>query len=527
VSPDPLLGIAIGDTDTDETIPPPTDTDAPETITRNGQQPRRHPTPVDYDLEAEQIALGAMLHGQARTLFDIVSVDEFYSDIHTQIASVIARLDSQDAPTDPVAVWGALSLTQRDQLDGGAAYLHTLYASVPSVTLAPYHARTVAEHARRRQIRDAALHASQALSDGRDTSQVLGELRNVLNALPDATQTPAEHARVVSGAAFALDAPTTTQAIWGRGDEVLWAREEPLMIVSPTGIGKTTIAQRLVLAHLGIGDPSLLGYPVEIAEQPILYIAADRPRQAAKSLRRMTSEEDRDALERGLIVWRGPLPFDPIADPARLLSWTRSFGAGSIIFDSLKDVAPSLTKDDAGAMIAQGWQHLVADGVDVLALHHQRKAQADNRKPKSIADVYGSVLVPAAAGTVILLWGEPGDPIIELSMLKLSESEVGPLQIEIDHLAGTVGVGQHGDLIGILRQSSDGLAAFDAAKVLYDTTKPTAAQKERARRALNRLTDAGRARLDPGSGRGGEPLRWYAISPLEESEPDPQEDLFS
>jgi len=291
MSVDPLLGVDIG---IDEPVPTPTDADAPEGLTRNGHQPRRPPPrAADHDLEAEQIVLGAMMHGHARELFAIVSVDEFYRELHIQIASTIARLDSMDAPTDPVAVWGALTLTQRELLDGGAAYLHTLYSGVPSVALAPYHARTVAEHARRRQIRDAALHASQALSDGRETDQVLGELRNVLSALPESIQAQQSLQRISARELCAIEPPDDEQLLGP-----LLVRGQRLVIGAHTGQGKTTLSLQALAAV--VHERDFLGYPG--AGGRALIIDAE---QGLRSIQRRLREAGVDASDQ-IDVIRAP-----------------------------------------------------------------------------------------------------------------------------------------------------------------------------------------------------------------------------
>ena len=113
----------------------------------------------------------------------------------------------------------------------------------------------------------------------------------------------------------------------------------------------------------------------EISDVPkaVLYVAADRPRQIARSFRRMVREGHRAALE-WLTVWSGPLPFDLAADGAeRLTEFAAEFGAGTIVLDSLKDVALDLSKEETGSRVNLALQHTLAAGVEVLAIHHQRK----------------------------------------------------------------------------------------------------------------------------------------------------------
>jgi integrase len=48
-------------------------------------------------------------------------------------------------------------------------------------------------------------------------------------------------------------------------------------------------------------------------------------------------------------------------------------------------------------------QLYVAAGVEVLALHHQRKAQGDNKRPRALSDVYGSLRISELTA---LMWRE-------------------------------------------------------------------------------------------------------------------------
>jgi hypothetical protein len=93
-------------------------------------------------------------------------------------------------------------------------------------------------------------------------------------------------------------------------------------------------------------------------------------------------------------------------------------GADTLIVDSIKDAAIGLSGDEVGAGYNRARQAVIAEGVEMLELHHQRKAGSDNAKPNSISDVYGSTWITSGAGSVVLLWGDPGDSVVELSQLK-------------------------------------------------------------------------------------------------------------
>ena len=113
-----------------------------------------------------------------------------------------------------------------------------------------------------------------------------------------------------------LTAPDTPRAVWGRDTDVLWARGEGLLIYGPDGTGKTTLAGNLLRALLAVdGEYSeVLGLPVTPLRPGTraLYLAMDRPYQAARRLRQALAGATEDQLAR-LHLWHGP----PGADLAR------------------------------------------------------------------------------------------------------------------------------------------------------------------------------------------------------------------
>jgi replicative DNA helicase len=117
-------------------------------------------------------------------------------------------------------------------------------------------------------------------------------------------------ARLIPGGVFILDAPKGIPAVWGSGQQVAWSQGEPLLVVGPPGVGKTTIAGQLVMARLEIGGP-VLGMPVTPGKR-VLYLACDRPAQVQRALARLVSEDDRQILDERLVVWKGPPPASPV-----------------------------------------------------------------------------------------------------------------------------------------------------------------------------------------------------------------------
>lgn len=294
--------------------------------------------------------------------------------------------------------------------------------------------------------------------------------------------------RVRPGGAWILDAGGEASAVWGDGDRILWSSGEPCYLVGPQGVGKSTVAQQLVLARAGIRGDSLLGLTVTTDPRPVLYLASDRPTQVARSLRRMVAESDRAALDERLLVFAGPPTFSITSDPTSLLRLAQSVDAGTVIVDSAKDLAVDLETGPTGAALNQAMQHLVANGIEVLVLHHQRKANGQNKAPKTLADVYGSTWITSGAGSVLLLWGEAGDPVVDLRHLKIPVEPVGPLRLLHDHDTGTTTLAEQPvEPLQILRRSARGITAQDLAVHLAEGREPRRADVERARRKLDAL----------------------------------------
>ena len=388
------------------------------------------------------------------------------------------------------------------------------------------HARAVAESidgaVRRLDVREAV--EGNDLSDHLDAGHHLDELVPVdlyggddppPGEAPDDPEDRRQQlaARYISGATFVLDTPEGVLSVWGEGDDVLWARGETLLLVGPPGVGKTTLAGQLLRARLG-AEASLLGWPIAPTVSRVLYLAMDRPPQIARSMRRVFREEDRELLNERLVVWRGPPEVDMAKETGLLTEMAAAADADTVVIDSVKDAAIKLSDDEVGAGLNQAFQRALVAGVEVLGLHHQTKRSGSGTgKPDTLADVYGSAWITAGAGSVILLWGNPGDSVVDLRHLKQPAEDVGPLKLIHDHAAGRTVVHAEVDLLQVVAENSaHGLAARAAAFRLFATPEPTDNEVEKARRRLKGLAAKGLliTKQGPPSTAGGRPeMRFF------------------
>lgn len=318
-----------------------------------------------------------------------------------------------------------------------------------------------------------------------------------------------------------LDAPTHVPAVWGNGEEVLWSQGEPLILAGPPGVGKTTIAQQLALARAGVAPPDLavLGYLVTPDPgRRTLYVAADRPRQAVRSMRRMVAPYMRADLADRLLIWQGAFDLDR---PEELIPWLLEQGVGTIVLDSIKDVAGDVSDGKVGAAFNRATQAIVAADIEVLSLHHNRKGQDGNRNPRRLDDLYGSQWLAAGAGSVVSLWGEAGDTVVELRHLKQPAETVGPLTVTHDHAHGVSTVSEGADPLAALASMPEGAGAKEIAAAMFGTADPDRNQIQRARRRLDKLAKQGQ--IDRHGGDSPTAVVTYCVKRVKQSVKQTQE----
>lgn len=111
------------------------------------------------DTDAEVSVLGAMMLSKEAIdeVVDLVKGPDFYKPSHELVFSTIARLYMTDpkAPIDAVTVANRLQEEGQLKRIGGAEYIHTLIASVPTVAGAGYYAKIVREQAILRRLVEA------------------------------------------------------------------------------------------------------------------------------------------------------------------------------------------------------------------------------------------------------------------------------------------------------------------------------------------------------------------------------------
>ncbi|MEU4780892.1 replicative DNA helicase [Micromonospora sp. NPDC023633] len=120
---------------------------------RDGQFDKTPP----QDVAAEQCVLGGMLLSKdaIADVVEILKTNDFYRPVHATIFDTILEIYGRGEPADSITVAAALADSGDLVRIGGAPYLHTLIASVPTAANAAYYARIVSERAVLRRLVEA------------------------------------------------------------------------------------------------------------------------------------------------------------------------------------------------------------------------------------------------------------------------------------------------------------------------------------------------------------------------------------
>ncbi|WP_306416114.1 replicative DNA helicase [Micromonospora okii] len=126
---------------------------SPAPAPREGQFEKTPP----QDVAAEQCVLGGMLLSKdaIADVVEILKSTDFYRPVHATIFDAILDIYGRGEPADPITVAAALADSGDLARIGGAPYLHTLIASVPTAANAAYYARIVGERAVLRRLVEA------------------------------------------------------------------------------------------------------------------------------------------------------------------------------------------------------------------------------------------------------------------------------------------------------------------------------------------------------------------------------------
>src|SRR5664279_1596227 len=135
------------------------------------------------DLPAEQSVLGGMLLSKdaIADVIESLSTADFYKPAHALVFEAILDLYTRGEPADTITVAAELDKNGSLGRIGGAVYLHTLMATVPTAANAAYYAQIVAEKAILRRLVEAGTRIVQLGYGGSEGNVGGGEVDEIVD----------------------------------------------------------------------------------------------------------------------------------------------------------------------------------------------------------------------------------------------------------------------------------------------------------------------------------------------------------
>lgn len=196
-----------------------------------------------------------------------------------------------------------------------------------------------------------------------------------------------------------------------------------LILVGPPGTGKTQLSLQWAI-HIALGR-EFLGYVAEVGPSKVLFFSMEMGHADLKFFVEQMdlglTDEERNLLQENLIfipTGHGII-LDSEVDQKEVRSLVDQYKPVGVFFDSLGLATTDDLSNEGSVKAIMDWNaHLRAEtGCFTWYIHHNRKAQVQNKKPNKLEDVYGSQYITANATTVVGLW--PRADELEVNALKV------------------------------------------------------------------------------------------------------------
>lgn len=389
-----------------------------------------------WDEAAELAALGAVLlapHALAEVCA-IADPADFYRPAHEQILRAAIEIAAAGAAPDAISV-GRL-LHERGQLErlGGAPFLHTLIASVPTAANAAFYAETVAAKAVLRRTERAGVRLQQLAHDpAADPDQVAATARAELELLADRARvgrcgpTPADV--LADEAVERYGDPNIAPRLstgWPDLDDVLGGGLVPgsvTVLAARPNVGKSVTGLGMAINAASAGH-GVMAVTLEMSAAELTdRLIASLGSVTLDTLAARQFDDDQwarvvagyDRL-RELPLW---IVDDPGLTVAAIGSAARDCarrpgGLGLIVIDYLQLVTPAerVPRQEQVAGMSRAVKLLAKEtGVPTLLLAQLNRGpeQRSDRRPTP-ADIRESGAVEQDADVVLLLHGDPEAP---------------------------------------------------------------------------------------------------------------------
>lgn len=207
-------------------------------------------------------------------------------------------------------------------------------------------------------------------------------------------------------------------------------RQGIMLVTGPPSVGKTQFTMQFLI-HLALGKP-MLGMGIS-RPRKVTFVSMEMGSVEIKVFlgimdEVLNSKERALLAENFTIVPLGhSLLFDLDADKKKIRKMIETVHPEIVAFDSLSKITMSSLDEVNSKAVMDFADHLRTEyDTSIVFIHHNRKGQVGNRRPKTIDDVYGSYWLTATPTTVVTLWASSATGEIEIIFLKVRLAQPPP-----------------------------------------------------------------------------------------------------
>lgn len=217
--------------------------------------------------------------------------------------------------------------------------------------------------------------------------------------------------------------------------EGILQRQGIMVMAGKQGVGKTQFTLQ-ALIHMALGKP-LIGWKIDIPRRVAflsMEMGAAEIKVFQREMNKLLSPEERALLQENffIIPVGHSILFDESSDKKKIEQFIEAYHPEVIGVDSLSKTTAASLEEAAAKKVLDFADYLrMTYDCSVIFIHHNRKGQVGNKRPKELDDVYGTFWITATATTVIGMWQNQQTGEIEINYLKVRLAEAPKTQVVV------------------------------------------------------------------------------------------------